>query len=144
MHTRRFLSGALAAGAGLVLLAALAGCGDTGARGDAAAAVAVRLLSTVRAGDGESACALLAPDTAAELERSSGRSCAEAVGDEELPDPGEVTGVDVNGQWAKVALAADGGDGTVFLAMFHGGWRVVAAGCRPRGERPYDCTLQGG
>jgi hypothetical protein len=32
----------------------------------------------------------------------------------------------------------------VFLAAFPGGWRVVAAGCTPRGDRPYDCTLQGG
>ena len=33
---------------------------------------------------------------------------------------------------------------TVFLATFPGGWRVVAAGCTPRGDRPYDCTVAGG
>jgi hypothetical protein len=32
----------------------------------------------------------------------------------------------------------------VFLAMFPGGWRVVAAGCQSRGERPYDCVVDGG
>ena len=33
---------------------------------------------------------------------------------------------------------------TVFLAVFPGGWRVVAAGCTPHGDRPYDCVVQGG
>jgi len=28
--------------------------------------------------------------------------------------------------------------------MFPGGWRVVAAGCQSRGERPYDCVVDGG
>ena len=46
----------------------------------------------------------------------------------------------VDGQWARVRLSDD----TVFLGMFAGGWRVVAAGCTPRGERPYDCTVAGG
>jgi hypothetical protein len=76
--------------------------------------------------------------------QEAGKACADAIGDEDLPDPGDVTGVDIDGQWAKVAMTADGGDGTVFLAMFPGGWRVAAAGCRSRGERPYDCAVQGG
>jgi hypothetical protein len=42
--------------------------------------------------------------------------------------------------WAQVRLDDD----TVFLAAFPGGWRVVAAGCRPRGEaEPYDCAVEG-
>jgi hypothetical protein len=45
----------------------------------------------------------------------------------------------VYGQWAQVRLSED----TVFLGAFPGGWRVVAAGCTPRDNRPYDCTLQG-
>jgi len=57
-----------------------------------------------------------------------------------VPEPGSVTHVDVYGQWARVVLSDD----TVFLAAFPGGWRVVAAGCQSRGERPYDCTVQGG
>ena len=36
------------------------------------------------------------------------------------------------GQWAQVRLSGD----TVFLAVFPGGWRVVAAGCTPRGSVP--------
>jgi uncharacterized protein YceK len=117
----------------------LAGCGTVRDREDAAAAVAVRLLSAVQAKDGAAACAVLAPDTSSELEQSAGKSCAEAILDQDLPGPGPVTGSDVYGQWAQVRLTGD----TVFLAVFPDGWRVVAAGCAPREERPYDCALQG-
>jgi hypothetical protein len=86
------------------------------------------------------ACAVLAPNTASEVEQSAGKPCAQAILDEDLPAPGAVTGTDVYGQWAQVRLSDD----TVFLAVFTGGWRVVAAGCRPRQDRPYDCVLQGG
>ena len=49
--------------------------------------------------------------------------------------------LDLPGRVAKtlVRLAGD----TVFLAVFPGGWRVTAAGCTPRGDRPYNCTVQG-
>ncbi|SNT47851.1 hypothetical protein SAMN05421812_10729 [Asanoa hainanensis] len=126
--------------AGVVLTAlAVAGCGGPGGREDAAAAVAVRLLDAVAASDGAAACATLAPETLADLEKAADRPCAEAVLDQELPAPGRVTTTDVYGQWAQVRLDTD----TVFLAVFRGGWRVVAAGCQPRGERPYDCSVQG-
>ncbi|MEV0719669.1 hypothetical protein [Asanoa sp. NPDC050611] len=130
-------------GLGTVVLAAalaLAGCGGPGGREDAAAAVAVRLLDAVDQGDGDAACATLAPETLADLEQSADQPCAEAILGEDLPGPGQVTTTNVYGQWAQVRLDTD----TVFLAVFRGGWRVVAAGCEPRGDRPYDCTLQGG
>ncbi len=117
----------------------LAGCGSVGARGDAAASVATRMLSAVDGQDGAGACAVLAPDTVAELEESAGKPCAEAILDEDLPAAGTVTGSAVYGQWAQVRLTSD----TVFLAAFPGGWRIVAAGCAPRQERPYDCALRG-
>jgi hypothetical protein len=131
-------------GAAALLLFAVGGCAITPERRDAAADVAVRLLRAVQDGDGAAACGLLAPETAAAVAEAAGRPCADAIGDEQLPGPGDVTGVDIDGQWAKVVMRADAGDGTVFLAMFPGGWRVAAAGCRPRGERPYDCSVQGG
>jgi len=121
-----------------LLVLVTAGCADTGERGAAAASVAVRLLRAAGT-DGPAACALLAPDTVSEVEKSAGQSCAEAILDEDLPAPGTVVGTQVYGQWAQVRLSDD----TVFLAVFPGGWRVVAAGCEPRGDRPYDCTLGG-
>jgi hypothetical protein len=125
------------AGAGLAVAAS--GCAQPGQDRDAAATVARDLLTAVAAGDGAVACATLAPDTRAALERSAGKSCSEAITDEGLPQPGTVQSVDVYGQWARVVMSDD----TVFLGAFGDGWRVVAAGCQPRGERPYDCQLQG-
>jgi hypothetical protein len=124
-----------------VLALALTGCASVGNREQAAAAVATRLLTAVDGKDGATACAALAPDTASEVQQSAdGKPCAQAILDEDLPKPGPVTGTAVYGQWAQVRLADD----TVFLAVFRGGWRVVAAGCRPRASRPYDCQVQGG
>jgi len=126
--------------AAALLAAGLAGCGSVGDRQTAAATAAMTLLTAVQQHDGGSACVLLAPATAAELIKSAGKSCPEAILDEDLPAPGTVTGAAVYGQWAQVRLTGD----TVFLAVVDRGWRVVAAGCSPRGDRPYDCTLQGG
>lgn len=130
----------MAALIGVTAAALLGGCADGDARRAAISGVAVRLLTAVGDGDGAAACALLAPDTVSALEQSAGAPCAEAILDEDLPAPAGVRRVDVYGQWARVVLAAD----TEFLAAFPGGWRVVAAGCQSRGERPYDCVLQGG
>jgi len=44
-----------------------------------------------------------------------------------LPAPGDVTGSEVYGPWAQVKVSGD----TMSLAVFGGGWRVVA-GCTPR------------
>jgi len=123
----------------LLALLVLTGCASVGERRAAAASVAVRMSTAVAGKDGVSACGLLAPDTAAELEESADKPCAEAILDEDLPAPGTVTGTDVYGQWAQVRLDDD----TVFVAVFPAGWRVVAAGCTPRDLRPYDCVLRG-
>ncbi|MFF5229473.1 hypothetical protein [Dactylosporangium sp. NPDC000521] len=123
----------------LVLVGLLAaGCGDGGRR-DAASATATRLLTAVRDGDGTAACRLLAPATVSALEQSADAPCAEAILDQDLPAPDAVRHVDVYGQWARVVHAG----GTEFLAVFPGGWRVVAAGCQPRGDRPYQCAVEG-
>lgn len=119
---------------------ALTGCGSVDDRAGAAAAAAVRLLTAVQGSDGAGACAVLAPETLRELEKSAGAACPEAILDEDLPAPGGVRGSEVFGQWAQVRLDGD----TVFLAVFPAGWRVVAAGCTPRPDRPYDCAVSGG
>jgi hypothetical protein len=118
----------------------MAACGSVSERETSAARVADRFLTAVADGDGASACDVLTPDAVTTIEDDSGEPCADAVLDEDLPTPRPPTDTAVYGQWARVRL----GDEAVFLAMFPGGWRVAAAGCRPRGERPYDCAVDGG
>jgi hypothetical protein len=99
-----------------------------------------RLGVAVAAGDGPAMCETLAPQTRATVAETGERTCAEAITEQDLPVPGAVTTTDVYGQWARVVTAGD----TLFLAWFGDGWRVVAAGCRSRGEElPYDCRVQG-
>ncbi|MFF5081339.1 lipoprotein [Actinoplanes sp. NPDC000266] len=124
--------------AALVLMAALSGCATVGDQEDAAAGVATRLLSAVEAGEGDAACATLAPETAKTV--AEDEPCPDAILDKSLPRPGTVVGTSVYGQWAQVKFTDD----TVFLAAFPEGWRVVAAGCTPQASRPYDCTVEGG
>ncbi|WP_433305675.1 hypothetical protein ACQP2F_18715 [Actinoplanes sp. CA-030573] len=115
-----------------------AGCASPSDRGTAAAAAANRLLTAVAAKDGAGACAVLAPDTGAEVAQSADKPCSEAILDDDLPRPGRVLGTEVYGRRAQVRLDDD----TVFLAVFPDGWRVVAAGCTPQGEKPYDCQVE--
>jgi hypothetical protein len=125
---------------GVAALLVLGGCGS---QRQASALSATRQFYTALArGDGAAACARLAPDTRHELEQSAhGQDCAQAIVGERLPDPGPVRSVAVYGDQALMRLSGD----SVFLAAFSAGWRVVAAGCRSRGEdRPYDCLLAGG
>jgi ketosteroid isomerase-like protein len=140
MRGRFALLAAVTAGCGAAVGGALSGCGAVSVREQAAAEVAQRFVDAVARGDGDAACAVLAPDTVAALEDAAGGGCAEAVLDEDIAAPGPVEVSDVYGQWARVVLPGD----TLFLAVFRGGWRIVAAGCRPAGEGPYDCALQGG
>ena len=87
------------------------------------------------AGDPEARCDLLAPTTRAALEESA--PCTEAI--DELPlDTGEVASVEIWGGDAQVTLAGD----TVFLTETSAGWKVIAAGCRPQREKPYDCEVE--
>ena len=89
--------------------------------------------------DADGACALLAPDTAMELERAAG-SCGRGLTAAQLTDGGRVRDVEVYGLHAIVRLDDD----TVFVARFDDGWRVTAAGCVPQGDGPYDCDIKGG
>lgn len=126
-----------------VLVAALTvitGCGAAGGRSEGASAAAIRFTDALRQGDGRQACALLAPRTLEELEKSEQTSCDEAVTQEQVPAGDVVREVDVYGDQARVVLADD----TLFLAHFSSGWKVTAAGCTPRPEQPYDCQVKGG
>ncbi|RZU53669.1 hypothetical protein EV385_5602 [Krasilnikovia cinnamomea] len=119
--------------------AAMVGCAGCAERDGAATAVQY-LSAAVTAGDGAAACEVLAPETRAAVTESAGVSCPEAIIDAGLTPLGAVHSVAVYGQWARVVTDHD----TVFLAAFGSGWKVVAAGCRSQGERPYDCRVQGG
>jgi hypothetical protein len=89
-------------------------------------------------GDAELRCDLLAPATRAALEQSESAPCAEAV--EDLPlQGGAVESIEIFGGDAQVKLAGD----TVFLTETSAGWRITAAACRPKGEAPYDCEVDG-
>jgi hypothetical protein len=107
----------------------------------AARAAAESFADDLASDDGAGACRALAPATRAALEQSSGRPCAAAIVEEELPDPGAAGRSASFGTMAKVDFAAD----TMFVTEFSDGWKVMAAGCSPApGDRPYDCSLQGG
>jgi hypothetical protein len=82
---------------------------------------------------------MLVPATLAALESDGSISCAEAMGRLELTDGGSVVAASVWGDDAQVRLGGD----TVFLTRTSAGWRIAAAGCRPRGDAPYDCRLEG-
>ncbi len=90
-------------------------------------------------GDGAAACALLTAATRSELEQSSGQACDRAIV-EELPRPPDDGGdVRVYGVMAQVRGSGE----TLFLTRMPQGWRVLAAGCAPRGDKPYDCVVKG-
>jgi hypothetical protein len=119
---------------------ALAGCGSVGERRSDAESAAAGFERFLRADDPKGLCTALAPETRSELEESEKASCEKAIASQEIPVGGTAHRVDLYGRQARIVLDAD----TLFLSLFPDGWKVVAAGCTPRPDRPYQCTLQGG
>ncbi|MFI6851584.1 hypothetical protein [Streptomyces sp. NPDC050416] len=124
----------------VVVLGMTGACGTPSERRDGVTAQVTRFERALDAGQRGRLCAALAPATREELEQSAKRRCARAIGEQSLPSAGAVRRVDVYGEQARVVLDRD----TVFLAHFPTGWKVTAAGCRPRPQRPYQCELKGG
>ncbi|MET7645917.1 hypothetical protein ABZS83_20255 [Streptomyces sp. NPDC005426] len=89
--------------------------------------------------DAEAVCAALAPGTRSALESDEQAGCPKALGEIPLPVGGRPRTVNVHGRQARAVLASD----TLFLSLFPGGWKVVAAGCTPRTDKPYTCVLRG-
>jgi hypothetical protein len=118
----------------------LTGCGSLAPDASAAADVATVFHVAVADGDGEAACAVLAPEAVAALEQDSGESCSQAVLEQDIPDGGAVVDRSAYGQVAQVVLAGD----VVFLDAFGDSWRVSAAGCTTRASRPYHCSIEKG
>lgn len=125
------------AAAVVLLPLCLTGCGDRNAPVEEAAR---SFYDAVAGGDGQAACRLLAPATAEELEKSSGKPCEQAILEEGIPEPSETDSVKVFGTAGQVTTATD----TAFLGKFQSGWLVVAAGCAAASPGPYDCDVAGG
>ncbi|MFK4104147.1 hypothetical protein ACI2L1_29505 [Streptomyces sp. NPDC019531] len=119
---------------------ALVGCGSTGERRSDVESTAAGFERLLRADDPDGLCTALAPETRSDLEESEKASCAKAIAAQEIPLGGATQRVDVYGRQARVVLDAD----TLFLSLFHDGWKVVAAGCTPHPGRPYQCAVKGG
>ena len=126
---------------GLAAVTALvSGCGSLGPDTSGAAAAAQGFHRATANQDGASACETLSVRTARELEQSEGEPCEKAVLAVHVPDAVHVRDVQVWGARGLVVLDHD----AVFVSQFDAGWRVVAAGCSPRKDRPYECTVKGG
>jgi hypothetical protein len=97
-----------------------------------------RIASTFAAADPSARCAVLAPATVAAVEAARSESCVQAMAQLSLPE-GAVVSSTVWGDQAQVQLVGD----TVFLTRTSTGWKVTAAGCRSRGDAPYNCRLEG-
>ncbi|MEV7996398.1 hypothetical protein AB0O67_32265 [Streptomyces sp. NPDC086077] len=122
-------------------LVSVSACGSMSGRRDGVTHEVQRFERALDADQYERLCTALAPATREELEQSAqGGRCVQVIGEQGLPAAGAVRGVDVYGDQARVVLEHD----TVFLAHFPTGWKVTAAGCLPRPQRPYQCEIKGG
>lgn len=130
-------------GGGVATLTALAftaaSCGSLAPDSSAVVRAATAFRSAVQQSDGTAACWLLSPQTVHEVAQSAGKPCPAAIVGEAVGGQGGPVHVDVYGQGARVVFADD----VVFLADFPAGWRLTAAGCTPRGDKPYDCVVKG-
>src|SRR5688572_13838460 len=122
----------------LGVLLVSAGCGS--AQNDAVEGAATRFEAAGTVQDSTAAVGPLAPGTRSEVESSGRQACVEAWADQGVPPGGEVTRVRTYGSMAIVDLQAD----TLFLGRFDGRWRVVAARCAKRADKPYECQVKGG
>ena len=118
-----------------------AGCG-TGDDERRVRSVTDRFYAALQSHAGERACAQLSENAVNALESASGRSCAQAITALQLPGQRAAgTTVYLDSARADVAGAARGE--AAFLDRTAQGWRISAVGCRPKGDGPYDCQLEG-
>lgn len=118
---------------------AATGCGAPAARQDAAAEAGAAFEAAVAGRDHVRACELLAPQTRRQLEQDEKKACPTAFASQELPQTRGLQGVQAYGRQAMARMAGD----TLFLSLFSDGWKVVAAGCTPQPDRPYNCLIKG-
>ena len=123
------------------LTVVLGGCAGRGSAENGAAGDTATAFLAVTTSAPQDAYDLLAPATL-EVLRSDGEDCSDALAD--VAPAGGLVGAEPRVQvYGRDAIVRWGTE-TVFLARFEDGWRVTAAGCRPRGEDlPYDCSVEG-
>ncbi|WP_139005625.1 hypothetical protein [Arthrobacter crystallopoietes] len=140
MVRRRSCTRAATVGTAVVLGAvALTGCSSLNPGTDDAAKTAQEFHSAVAAGDGETACNLLAPSAVEELEDGAPGACSDKLLELVIPGASQVTDSKAYGSNAQVLMDQD----TVFLTRSGDTWKVTAAGCTQQGESPYDCEVGG-
>jgi hypothetical protein len=122
---------------GVGVLALATACGAAPGT-DAVTRTADGWLAAARARDATALCRLLTP-AAAESAVTGDETCAQAIGDLDLPADGPVGQVEVWSDRAQVKAGTE----TLFLTEVAGSWRVSAAGCMVRPGRPYDCEVSG-
>jgi hypothetical protein len=120
----------------LALLGAATACAP--AEESSARAAGEAFQTALRSNQATAACQLLSDEVRSNLESGSGKACARTITHLELP-VGAVRSLEVWGGNSQVRLES----GVVFLAQFTTGWKITAAGCQPRANRPYDCTVEG-
>ena len=125
----------------VVFAVASAGCG-TGRDERSIGAVTDRFYEALRAHAGTRACNQLSKGASDALESASGQACEQAITDLTLPGVGAARSA-VYEDSGRVEVAGASRGETVFLDRTSRGWRISAAGCRPQGDGPYDCELEG-
>ncbi|MDQ1032662.1 hypothetical protein QF035_010244 [Streptomyces umbrinus] len=124
----------------LLAVGTVGGCGTAAERQDDVRDTTAAFQAALSEGAYSRACSVLAPATVEELEQSASSPCAKALREESLRPGGALRNADVYGNQARAVLSAD----TLFLSHFSTGWKVVAAGCEPRPQEPYQCRIKGG
>lgn len=100
-------------------------------------ATAQKFQTAVRDHQTKTACAMLSEEARSSLESTSARPCPQALGALQL-STGNPTSIEVWGNNAQARLP----DGALFLAEFRSGWKITGAGCKPRPQQPYSCSVR--
>lgn len=124
------------------LLLAVTACGGSGPAPDGAEETAESFYAALENGDYGRACGMLAPATLEGVQQSENggdQICADGLRAVSLQDPGEPLSAQAFGRNAQVEFGSE----TVFLTLSSSNWKVMAAGCTARGDRPYSCRVEG-
>jgi hypothetical protein len=120
---------------GALVVAAVAGC-SAGPDQDAAASAATAFVSALHAHSGVEACGMLTSEAYSSASGATDTPCPEAITSIQVKGT-KVTAVQVWGDAAQVRLGSD----VLFLRHISGRWLISAAGCEPKPEGPYDCSV---